>query len=358
MSTMSTTTGGSVDRSRAFLVGVADSKTDLLSAQVSLDRCFGTIVSPAEVRASIRLRTGTDIGFDFGVEAFSSMIGLTLSPHLAAVVPPTLVRDFTRRAQTCRRGNRFGYFIDTPEFASDTDCTALAAATLYEHDLMTSSDLADVSKELVLAAAPCAHQLDGAGDVHPGVVMVYWDDGNTDRAAPHRGRKHDAVACANVLYTLALAEESGVGVDTEVVDATVRHVGDHLLSRRYLAGTRYYPAPEVFLYATARLCARFDDHARLLGPGLRRELSHARDHPVSSPLDLALSIITADTMGVGGARRERLADLARLQQHDGSWPAASYYRMGRFPVYFGSPLITTLFAMRAMQADPAAETAT
>lgn len=76
-----------------------------------------------------------------------------------------------------------------------------------------------------------------------------------------------------------------------------------------------------------------------------------RGRPADDPLSLALSIISAGSLGMADGQQERREHLARLQRRDGSWPAAPYYRMGRFEVYFGSPLITTLFAARAMQAE-------
>lgn len=58
--------------------------------------------------------------------------------------------------------------------------------------------------------------------------------------------------------------------------------------------------------------------------------------PADDPLSPALSIISAGNMCMRDGQQERRERLARLQQRDGSWPAAPYYRMGRFEVYFGS----------------------
>ncbi|WP_168218117.1 hypothetical protein [Streptomyces lasalocidi] len=37
-----------------------------------------------------------------------------------------------------------------------------------------------------------------------------------------------------------------------------------------------------------------------------------------------------------------------MQRPDGSWSAAASYRMGRFPLFFGSSFLTTVFALSAL----------
>ena len=179
--------------------------------------------------------------------------------------------------------------------------------------------------------------------------MVYWDQ-QTGRAA-RRARSHDPVVCANVLYTLSLAQASHThDTRARVIAATTRYLDDHLSSERYPRGTRYYPDPNAFLFAISRLCRRSEAHAQLLGHTLHRHVSDALHTQARNPLSLALSILAAHNTGVYGTRYDEQQEaLARCQRDDGSWAAAPYYRMGRFPVYFGSPLVTTLFAVQALQ---------
>ena len=180
--------------------------------------------------------------------------------------------------------------------------------------------------------------------------MVYWEDHSP--RTPGRGRKYDAVVCANALYTLSLAEQQGFRPpNAGIIAATNAYVAEHLRSGRYLSGTRYYPAPEAFLYAVSRLCGAFPDHAARLGPALRREVLRTRCRQPQDALGLALWTAAADNAGADAGQDECRVTLARLQQANGAWPACAYYRMGRVAVYFGSPLITTLFAVRALRSD-------
>jgi hypothetical protein len=68
-----------------------------------------------------------------------------------------------------------------------------------------------------------------------------------------------------------------------------------------------------------------------------------------SVLEVALRVLAADRLGVTAGQDERRALLARTQRPDGSWPATASYRMGRFPVFFGSSCLTTVFALSALQ---------
>ncbi|KNB54097.1 hypothetical protein [Streptomyces caatingaensis] len=178
--------------------------------------------------------------------------------------------------------------------------------------------------------------------------MVYWDDAAEPRALP-RGFKQDAVVSANVLRALRTTGPRTPGDDaTGVHRATLRHVEDHLVSRRYLHGTRYYPQPAAFLHAAARLCAGSGTYARVLRGPLRRALHDARSHPPGDPLGLALLTLAARLAGVTEGQEQWRGLLAAAQRPDGSWPACPYFRMGRFPLYFGSAHLTTVFALRAL----------
>jgi hypothetical protein len=344
----------SLERAQSYLQDVARGPADRFCAQTSLDPGFRDVVPRSKARETVRQLTGVDPGFDFGEDAFSAMIGLALSATADTVVPRRLLTRFAEQIARCRDASRYGYFIDVPEFAADTDCTALAGGAMYEHGRLTRPELIRIADELVRAAAPPEPQPErGSGPrvdaVQPGVVLVYWDEdaGRAER----RARKHDPVVCANVLYTLSLARPWHIHeARARVVAATTRYVDAHLNSNRYLRGTRYYPDPNAFLFAVSRLCQRFEAYTQLPGDSLRRHLLGAPHLEARNPLSLALSILAAHNVGAHGARCEEQREaLARCQQDDGSWAAAPYYRMGRFPVYFGSPLVTTLFAVQALQ---------
>lgn len=309
---------------------------------MSFDPSFQKVLERARAREEIRRTTGVDAGFDLGDDAFMAMASLAmLAPGSAG--SRALAARLAAKVAQCRLGGRYRCFTDVAEFAADTDCTAVAAGSLHEHGLRPQAALAISARELLKAVAPR-----GQSEVRPDVVMVYWDDRSASTMP--RGLKHDAVACTNVLYTLELARPL-LPPDPRVLWATSSYVFDHLVSGRYLDGTRYYPDPSAFLFALARLCARFPAYAARFAAPLRTALAggpRTADHPCDA-LRLALTIIASDLAGALAGQGQRRAELAAIRQGDGCWQPGPYYRMGRFPVYFGSSQFTTLVARRALR---------
>ncbi|MCY0924050.1 hypothetical protein OS965_39040 [Streptomyces sp. H27-G5] len=289
-----------------------------------------------------------------GSEAFSAMLALAHLPP-----SPRAGDHFTARlaqqVEAARRRHRFSFFPHVPAFAADTDCTAVAAGALYERGLITRRQLALSVHDLLRSAVP--PDTAPGSTIHPGVFTVYWDDTAEPQALP-RGRKHDAVACANTLYTLHLDQPHTISADP-----TLQYLSAHLTTRRYLAGTRYYPSPEVFLHAASRLCACCAACAHRLAAPLHRALEERDARTPGAPwpqessgaLDLALRIISADNLRIEAGQQERRAFLVSQQRENGSWPAHAYYRMGRFPLYFGSAHLTTLFALTALHTPQGGE---
>ncbi|MFB4426967.1 hypothetical protein C5F59_038550 [Streptomyces sp. QL37] len=328
---------------------------------LSLDPQFGQSFPGSLARGVLRNRFGVDPGFDLEGEAFSAMVALVLLPTLARRgdrgVTGQLARRLGTQVQTCRWGERYRFFPGTGGFPADTDCTALATGALHDHGLLTDAGLDRGVHELLSSAPRVAEPAHPSGpceeeSVRRDVFMVYWEDGK-EPSTLRRGRKHDAVACTNALYTVQMAPRPVTGQALAVIEATTLYLRDHLSSGRYLAGTRYYPSPDAFLYAVARLCSRFPASAQVLAAPARqalaeREATAAVRVPVSA-LDIALRTLAADHLGLSAGQDRHRTWLASAQCADGSWPAAAYYRMGRFPVYFGSSYLTTVFAMAALR---------
>ncbi|MEU9178397.1 hypothetical protein AB0C90_16380 [Streptomyces sp. NPDC048550] len=305
-------------------------------------------------RRVLRDRFGQDPGFDLGAEAFSAMLTLTLFPPSWGRPPSALLRQ----VEAARWESRYRFFTDANSFPADTDCTGLALSALHEHGQLSSADLDMSVHDLLRSAAegllPGRDSRDDDA-LHPGVPMVYWEDGREPHTL-NRGRKHDAVACANALHAIHLAGPQTLTDAQTVISASMRYLADHLTSRRYLDGTRYYPSPDTFLYAASRLCARFRSSTHALASPLRRAWqereeyadAQAPDPGPGTPLDLALRTLTADNLALTTGQDQRRRLLAQAQRPDGSWAACPYYSMGRFPVFFGSPYLTTLFCLRAL----------
>ncbi|MFE7275227.1 hypothetical protein [Streptomyces sp. NPDC057623] len=328
------------------------------SAQLTADRLFRKCFSGSEARAHVRREFGIDIGFTPGDEAFSAMLALSVLPRQC--LSPTAVDTLVRQVESSRWHNRFRFFPGVGQFAADTDCTAHATSGLAAYDAIPRRQLHAIVQEL--AGATASHVQNSAGeghrhDPHTGVIMVYWDD-DAEPGAPPRGRKYDPVVCANALHAMNLAQPPAISRDfCRVMTATLNHVRGHLVSGRYLRGTRYYPSPDAFLHAASHLCLNAITPTpplleALRGAFVRREASLTAQE-VTDPLQLALRIITADNLAIAHTQDERRATLARHQRDDGSWPARTYYRFGRVPLYFGSPQLSTLFAVKALRpADP------
>ncbi|KAB2588015.1 hypothetical protein [Streptomyces arboris] len=338
------------------------------SARLSLDVSFSRSFSGARARAVLRERLGADPGFDLADEAFTAMVALMLLSPAATAEEKELALRLGRQLEAARWQHRYRFFLGSNGFPADTDCTGLAVGALYEHGLLSPADLEAHVADLLHAAAPVDSAPRQYGDddaLRARVFMVYWEDGLEPHAL-RRGRKHDAVACANALYT---AQLSDLHTESEsaaaVISTSTRYLAEHLESGRYLNGTRYYPSPDAFLYALSRLCARFPSSAQVLAAPLRRALQKREEANPSprtggepGPLALAFRTLAADNLGLTGGQDQRRMLIAQAQQSDGSWPASPYYRMGRFPVYFGSSYLTTVFALAALRTPQTLQAAT
>jgi hypothetical protein len=182
------------------------------------------------------------------------------------------------------------------------------------------------------------------------VVAVYWND-NEEPIAPFRGTKHDAVACANVLHSVAQAGlMHSTGQPRQVVDATFAYVLGHLTSHEYRQGTRYYPLPEMFLFAASRLCHSGVSETPQLATSLNAALADlVRDAEIpATALALALRICAANNLGYTPGQDQWRTALLEAQLPNGSWPAGPLFSLGRMRLYFGSPYLTTVFAVSAL----------
>lgn len=313
------------------------------SASVAFDSEISDPITVEEIPHRARTELGVDLGFAPADEGFTAMLALDNLPHPLPTRALSLLPALTRMVESCRWNNRYRFFPDVPQFAADTDCTALAALGLHRHHALRRSRLHAVALELLRAGAPESAAWEG---LRPGVAMVYWEDGAEASAKP-RGRKHDAVVSANVLRALHLADRHTDCGGRGVAGTTFRYAEDHLRSGDYLEGTRYYPSPVAFLHAAAKLCGVCRECAAKLGPGLRKACENIP--APTNALDLALFLIAANACEAPVDRDTYRAELIDLQRSDGSWPAHSYFRFGRVPIHFGSAHLTTVFALRALE---------
>ncbi|MFG2004583.1 hypothetical protein ACGFNU_36070 [Spirillospora sp. NPDC048911] len=320
---------------RTAVRAAVDGRAGTVASRVAFDPSFAATFASSETREQLRRRLGVDLGYDAGDDLAAAICGLPLLPGDA----DDLVGEFARMAGAGRAGWRFRVFRAWNGFPADTSCTAVAGHALYERNLISPDGLMGIARELLLTAVPAGPR--------PGVVAVYWDD-DAPPGALRRGRTHDPVACANALCVLMETRRLGLRDADEAIEAGLRYVGGHLLSRDYLRGSRYHPAPEAFLYAVSRLVKRFPSCREPLAEPLAEAIL-ARDDDRGNALNVALRTLAAHNTGLFGGRPERLRKLLDTQEPDGSWPALPYFKLGRFPVYFGSRVLSTLFAAAAIR---------
>ncbi|WP_165975619.1 hypothetical protein, partial [Actinomadura rubrisoli] len=340
--------GRALHKALAFIRAAVDGGP--IPSLIAFDPSFRPSFPPSKGRREIKLRTGVDIGYDLGDDRWVAFCGLLLLPS----GEEGLVRDFAHMAARGQVGRRFRFFLDQNRFPADTDCTALAGYALYKRGLIPADGLVGIARELLLATAPAEPPPPPESLVRPGVPMVYWHDGAEPDALP-RSRSHDPVVSANVLCVLLEARRLGLRDADGAIDATRRYVAGHLLSDAYRNGSRYYPAPEAFLFAASRLVKGFPEYrAELAGPLAEaiagRDAEH-RAHSGGNPrtaLNVALRMLAAHNLGLRDGQEPRLRTLLRQQGRDGSWPALPCFTLGRLPVYSGSPVLSTLFAAAAI----------
>lgn len=322
-----------------------------ITSDCSFDPGFVAAAPLPALRAAVRTRFGVDIGFDAGSELFSSMISLRslapvqrpeLAPLRGAVAERFAARHWRRR---------YRMFAAQGGFAADTDCTGVALAGLYEAGELDRGALLQGGAQLLRSAAG-----PGAG-LRPGVMMVYWEDGEEPQVAL-RGKKQDPAVACNALHALKLAAREGLRDPDGVIEATTAYVESHLVSGEYAQGTRYYPSPDSFLYFASQLCGRFVDCRQRLASGLaaairRRDALPGRPgHPddPGAALNTALRVLAGRQLGLAEDHRSQVARLSRMQGPNGAWPACTFFSLGKLPVFFGSAALTTMFAIAAVTA--------
>lgn len=217
----------------------------------------------------------------------------------------------------------FYFFKDHARLPADADCTAIGLSVLLRGEPLLV-ETAHTALDRILANAD-----------RKGVVETYFDP------TGERSGLVDPVVCANVLF---LGHQ--LGRQDELL-ATEDHVVEVLIDGRYLAGTRYYPAPETFLYFLTRVVRAYP-HSRLaqrVRPALRQAII-TRVGTSATPIDLAQRVLICSWLGLRNTGEATM--LAKLQDDHGAWPADSLFQYGRSKVHFGSSGLSTSMAIAAL----------
>jgi len=146
---------------------------------------------------------------------------------------------------------------------------------------------------------------------------------------------------------------TGVSTVAQIIAANLDYCARYLKSGEFLRGSRYYPSPDTFLCFYSDLVARFgarQAEADGLGAALRAAIEGRRlQAPRPSALETALRAIAARSVGLDPT--PECSRLIETQAPDGAWaPFEGLYTLakGSAKLYFGSRVLTALFAVRAL----------
>ncbi len=258
---------------------------------------------------------------DFSKEIFSTAVILhsyTSLPNdiIESMCQEILNHDGQHKLRWCFYKNEA-----RPEnFPDDLDTTSMVLSFLLNHNKLNREGI-----------IPVAEQMIDNRNVE-GVIQVYFDD-NRPRI--------DAIVAINVLY---LMHQIGYGERNELKE-TEAFVFNFLTSNEYLKGTRYYPAPDVFLFFLSRLIVDFPDKFEKFYKPLT-EMLIARVNCSTFPLERALRIIALKKLGI--VNRVDFLKLLDTQLEDGGWPVYGLFIAPRSNTYFGSRELSTAFALEAL----------
>ncbi len=309
-------------------------------------------------------------------EALTSGMALKLIPDLPAALARPLVRyTLTHRHE---EQGRFRFYAGQDSIAPCADMTGICLVGLWRSGAISSALLCSGAREILKAAAAESVRAEDNtshggrnGALQEGVLKIYWDD-HADGPLQRRGRKHDAVVVCDGLHAVLLAERAG-GLDlsapvplrehradgslavgelsgAEIVRRSVGYLRACCADDRLADGTTYYGCPTFLMALIADLIADGGAHTACLRAPLHRALRRWMGlERESSALGIAGAIIAASRSDLPGI--DMLAwrrALVTLQQPDGSWPAAPWYRMRTRPLFYGNAAATTVFALAAL----------
>jgi hypothetical protein len=223
-------------------------------------------------------------------------------------------------------GGLVEFFSERGKIPPDTDCSAVCI-----HALRRIGEISEEDYARTLSSILGNTQADG-------IVQVYRDPQGA------RDGLLDPVVGTNVLLAA-----NAVGRACEAA-ATETFVARALLERSYLSGSRYYQSPETFLCLLATLIAEYPERYAALRPALVHELkSRAGIRGLAiETYQLALAYFK---LGVEDSWAEGIAQqLPDVQLRDGSFTSEALFRYGRTEVYFGSPALSTQFALALIEA--------
>ncbi|EEE35362.1 putative HAD-superfamily hydrolase subfamily IA, variant 3 [Rhodobacteraceae bacterium KLH11] len=258
---------------------------------------------------------------DFSREIFSTAVIL----HSLSSLPEDVVEAMSQEMLKHDGKNKLRWCFYKNEarpagFPDDLDTTSMILSFLVSSGKMTKEEICDLTEEMI------------SNRNKDGIIQVYFDDTRP---------RVDAIVATNVLYLL---NQVSLGSREELVE-TEDFIFDFLTNDKYLEGTRYYPAPDVFLFFLSRLVVDFPGrYKRFSKPLSERLISRVDLTPF--PLERALRVIAMRNLGI--INRTDFLKLMDSQLEDGGWPMYGLFIAPTSNTYFGSRELSSSFALEAM----------
>ncbi len=258
---------------------------------------------------------------DFSKEIFSTAVIL----HSYTSLPNDIIESMAQEILNHDGQNKLRWCFYKNEarpekFPDDLDTTSMVLSFLLSNNKLNIDDTVPVAEQMI------------NNRNEDGIIQVYFDD-NRPRI--------DAIVAINVLY---LMYQIGYGERNELKE-TEAFIYEFLMSKEYLKGTRYYPAPDVFLFFLSRLVVDFPNKFEKFRKPLT-EILIARVNCSPFALERALRVIALKKLGI--VNRVDFLKLLNSQLADGGWPMYGLFIAPRSNTYFGSRELSTAFAQEAL----------
>jgi|SRR5919202_611635 hypothetical protein len=214
------------------------------------------------------------------------------------------------------------FFEDFKLLPPDTDATAYIAGLLWEFGALSTETAQKVATRVL------------RNKDEQGRIYIYFE--RTDKP----DRRIDYVSSLNVLTFLGQ-----LGREEEAA-STISWIDEIIATKAFYQGSRYYHSPSSFFYFAARLTNRLPHLGQRWIAQLQEELAtYSAD--LRYPIELS-AWITARVWLKVPCPSTSIEMLKSMQKPDGAWPADSLYHLGTAERYFGSEIMSTLFAAQAL----------
>lgn len=215
------------------------------------------------------------------------------------------------------------YFFEDPKILPpDTETTSLVAGLLWEFRALSTETAHNAAKRVL-------------GNKDPqGRINVYFE--REDKP----DRRLDYVSALNALTFLG-----ELGREAEAAP-TISWIDEVIATGDFYDGSRYYHSPSTFLYTAVRLVNRVPKLGQRWIAQLQEALFTYKPDP-RYPIELS-TCITAQIRLKVPCPSTSIEMLKSLQKQSGAWPSDSLYHLGTASRYFGSEVMSTMFAAQAL----------